>query len=489
MPLPLQTGRSPDQGVDSKRLALASPIALIVVATLLAAANLLLRYPGEGNPDSDDQYRQILAGRYNDWHPPVMARLWSLLRVFGDGTGPIFSFHVVLYWLGFGLVAATLARRSRPVAAWCVVAIGALPPLLMLSVNIAKDIGLGVALLCSFAIVFASRARGKPPTWVVATAMLLIAYAALVRGNAVFAVGPLLLYAWPQRAFRHPVVAVAGLGLLIAVAFIPVSSWINRQALRSEPGGAIESLLFFDVAGTAREAHDETLFGARAPTDAALRRCYSPIMWDTLPQRCPDLWAGVRGPVLGGQGGSAGQPSLGALWLAAIRRHPLAYVEHRLLTFNSTLYLYVPPHHTEYVRLLDTAGNRSGRWSARVLDGIRYNWLTAPATMLALACSLLWLVGRSATQIGTWERTGAGALLTSSILYTFSFLPFGVATDMRYFFWPTIAVLVATVLLAPALAQALRRGDRPGWLIGPVGIVLLLIALSRMLGDATLLVL
>ena len=262
--------------------------------------------------------------------------------------------------------------------------------------------------------------------------------------------------------------------------------------LGSQSSGALESLQFFDVAGIARLTGDDASFGNARVARSDLDRCYSPIMWDTLPQRCPALWTSIRSAAFDGGGGVAGQPSLTHLWLEAIRRHPLAYVEHRLLTFNSTLYLFVPPHHTEYVRKLDTAANRSDRLSARALDAVRYNWLMAPATLLALGCSLLWFATRR-TRVSDQEtdafddRRAALVLLVSATLYTLSFLPFGVATDMRYFFWPSIAVLVATVLLGGDLVAARWRPLAVAVMVGPVSLVLMLIAVSRLTNDATLL--
>jgi len=40
--------------------------------------SLLLFWPGVALFDSVYQYRQALSGTYDDWHPPIMARLWSL---------------------------------------------------------------------------------------------------------------------------------------------------------------------------------------------------------------------------------------------------------------------------------------------------------------------------------------------------------------------------------------------------------------------------
>jgi len=57
----------------------ASPALIAVMAALLFAANLFAGFPGVANDDSDSQYAQAVDQRFNDWHPPIMAWLWSFL--------------------------------------------------------------------------------------------------------------------------------------------------------------------------------------------------------------------------------------------------------------------------------------------------------------------------------------------------------------------------------------------------------------------------
>ena len=90
------------------------PVVIAVTIALLAATNLAIWFPGESGPDSQSQYAQALAGQFDDWHPPIMARLWSILRLVADGDGSMFCFQLVGYWLGFGLIATALARAGRP---------------------------------------------------------------------------------------------------------------------------------------------------------------------------------------------------------------------------------------------------------------------------------------------------------------------------------------------------------------------------------------
>jgi hypothetical protein len=58
---------------------------IVLAALVLCALNIGAHFPGTLNTDSVEQYREVLAGRLVDWHPPVMAFVWSLTpRVWGD---------------------------------------------------------------------------------------------------------------------------------------------------------------------------------------------------------------------------------------------------------------------------------------------------------------------------------------------------------------------------------------------------------------------
>src|SRR5437016_233932 len=76
-------------------------VSIAMTAAIVAGANLAIWFPGESGPDSQSQYAQAVAGQFDDWHPPLMAWLWSILRLLADGDAPMFCFQVVCYWVGF----------------------------------------------------------------------------------------------------------------------------------------------------------------------------------------------------------------------------------------------------------------------------------------------------------------------------------------------------------------------------------------------------
>src|SRR6266436_10399659 len=261
----------------------ASPISIAVMAALLFAANLFAGFPGVANDDSDSQYAQAVDQRFNDWHTPIMAWLWSILRLLADGNGPMFGFHVACYWLGFGLIAAALSRAGRPLVAWGIVGVGLFPPFLMMNINILKDVGLAVTFLAAFAALFWYRIEDrKVPLAIVAISILLLFYGTLVRNNAVFGVVPLLAYVinpqWLGRPWR-----LLAFSAPVAMLMVPVSGQFNHSVLNATPVGIIRSLEIFDMTGIAFYSGDVSVFGpGNSFTRQDVDSCYTPMQWDTL---------------------------------------------------------------------------------------------------------------------------------------------------------------------------------------------------------------
>src|ERR1051325_9142720 len=118
-------------------------MSIAIAALLLATTNLVIWFPGESGPDSQSQYWQAVTWHLDDWHPPITVWLWSIFRFVADGDGPMFCFQVVLYWLGFLLIALTLARTDQWFAAWAVLVVALFPSLFMTNIELLNDVGMG----------------------------------------------------------------------------------------------------------------------------------------------------------------------------------------------------------------------------------------------------------------------------------------------------------------------------------------------------------
>jgi len=427
-------------------MAVTNPALLAAAAALFAAANLAAGFPGEPGPDSQSQYAQVVAGQLDDWHPPIMAWLWSALRLVADGDAPMFSFQVSFYWLGFGLIAFALARAGRAAAAWVTLGAALFPPFLALNIVLLKDVGMAVTFLAAFAAVFWHRVQGRDvPPAIVAATLLLLLYGALVRANAVFAVVPLFAYLVHPRWLGRPWRLLA-LSLPVALALVPAANLVNQRLLDAQPFRPIRALQIFDITGIAFHSADLAVFGpGNGFTRDEVTRCYVPTFWDRLSPwgECRFFWnrlavardqqAAVEKLAARGAMAAAPNPDLPDLWIKAIIRHPLAYARHRLAHFASEV----------------SRGASNGELDLAVPRPpavVLYDWVTASALWLAIGAVLLTQLVSARALHRTASRDAALALTLSALPYAGAYLIIGVATEMRYLLWSLMAISVATVI-------------------------------------------
>ena len=413
-------------------------------------ASLVLFWPGIALFDTIYQFQEIVDGSYDDWHPPIMARLWSLLLGPWPPTAPMLLLQLGLLWLGLGLLAAAFARRGRWTAGWAILAAGAATFLSCWMGAILKDGQMVGALAAAAGIAGWYRLGDRRlSVWAGAVILVLLAYAAMVRANAVFAVVPLGLglFGWigVQRTAARAAAVVA-----TTVAIILVSPPINRHLLGAERSGVENSLLLYDIAGAAIRSGADDVAGVPAHRwrEAAAKGCYSPIDWGQLGEpRCtvdPRLTPAPDSRPLYG------------LWVATILRHPLGYALHRLAHFNATMRLFVPRNLPTAMSPVDSDSNALGL-GAEPSDIERAFWtlgtvwtslpLAWPCFWLALAAVALWPAAQAPEGP---ERNLALAFLLSACCGGVSYAAISVASDLRYHLWTMLAAAIGIAALAGA---------------------------------------
>jgi hypothetical protein len=454
------------------------PASIATVTALLFAANLFGGFPGVANDDSNSQYAQAIDQRFNDWHPPVMAWLWSIFRLLADGNGSMFCFHIACYWLAFGLIAVALSRVGRPLAAWGIIGVGLFPPFLMMNINILKDVGLAVTFLTGFAALFWYRIQDqRTPVVVVLISIALLFYGALVRSNAVFAVVPLLAYLitpkWLGRPWRLLVFSAP-----IALLIVPASGLFNQNVLNATPVRIIRSLEIFDMTGIAFYSGDVSVFGPdNSLTWQDVNSCYTPALWDTLSPwgECRFFWNRLAvsrdlreveklAPMDAME--APPNPDLPNLWIASIIAHPLAYARHRLAHFSSEIYSPAQPDRSDIVALGTPMDEEVRAAPALPVLGeplylMPYHVLKTPAFWLAIGACLLVLLASPNSPRRSAGLDAALALVISGLLYACAYLVVGVGTDPRYQFWSMVATFTALVISLPGLRKPFVQSPTP----------------------------
>jgi hypothetical protein len=436
-----------------------SDFRFVVAALLLCLAALAIWWPGIVEYDSVEQYRQVLSGAYVDWHPPAMARLWAALHGLGPGAAPMFVVQVALYWLGIGLLAAALARSGRRGAGFVVLAIGAFPLFAGWQAAVLKDTQMLGAILASVGLVGWWRLAGRRmPAVPIAAVVLLLAYAALVRANAVFAIVPLaaMLSPWPARVWQRGVVIV-----FATLAVIAVTPVINHDLLGAGETRVSRTLPIYDLAGIAHFSGADAA-GGLSPGERALiarRHCYQPYFWDPLGD---DDHCGAIAERLD----EIPTHVLGALWLSAILHHPAAYAGHRLSHLNSTDQFLVPMGRPDAEPPRQSEPNHLGLASPGIVASViaqMGGWLAAtplgwPIAWIVVAATGLRIAARAPKSPA---RNLALALAVSALALEGSFAVVSIASDLRYHLWPMLAAALMVILLAserPLPRRAMATG-------------------------------
>jgi hypothetical protein len=453
----------------------------LIAAILLCIALLAARWPGVAMYDTISQYEQAIGGDFFDWHPPIMARFWSLLIPLWPGTGPFLIVQLAMWWGGLGLLAAALARAGKAGAGWAVLAVGMLPLFVGWDTVVLKDAQLASCLIAVAGIVAHFRfADRRIPRWATASILILLAYGTLVRGNAVFATVPLALGLVGWFGIRRWLTRGAlAIGLILAV--IVLSPPINHHLLGARASKVERALPLYDVAGIAHHAGLTSVKGASpaAWREAETKGCYTPYFWNPygMPTQCESLGDSVAFDA------PSGAPIM-RQWITLVVTHPFAWAEHRLRHFNSNIRFLVGHGESDAVPPAVSEANEDGLGGPPSMAGkalVTAAWAQSetplgwPFAWLALAAVLIWSAGAARGPVAALGRT----LAVSALVMGMSYAIVSIASDLRYHLWSMLATALALVLLLAANALD-RRRFRSG-LVAVAALCLLAIAARLML--------
>jgi hypothetical protein len=431
---------------------------LISVVTLLAAGfglTLLIFYPGVMTYDAKFVYEDIAKGAMGDWQSPVMVWLWGLIDPIAPGAGSMFLLIATTYWLGFAVLSLSLASRGKA-CAWLLPLLAMTPPALAFAGIIWRDVLLATCWLLAAAIVFAlserpfrTRLIGQVP------AIALIALGVLLRPNALFAAPILAAYAiWPSRLTLR---RAAILYLPAALGLFGIVQVVYYEVLGAKRQHPQQTIMIFDLGGISHFAKENQfpVDWSEAENTMLLDNCYQPTQWDIYWRidPCDFVMRKVER-----EKGLFGTPAISAAWLAAVLRHPVAYLQHRSAFMWNFL-----------------AADNLTMWTADVehparnvfADRAAFNALVSTNELLKQTPLLrvgFWLLACMAICVVGWRRSGprAAAFVSgvcgSATVYVLSFHAVGVASDFRYGYWAVLAAIAGGVV---ALSDSTETAGPP----------------------------
>lgn len=435
---PGSTSMPIDARPDPRRLAAALARWMLGPGLYLLLAWILF-YPGGMSADSEWQYSEAKFGGFTDFHPPIMAYLWSLLLELWLDRFSIQLFHAALFATGLGLLVSRFTRSwwQYALAFWV---IAAWPSILIQHAQPWKDGGMVGALMLACGLI----AGRRDSLWRNGLILLALFYATAIRYNGVTPSLCLLwwlyndrssLDGWP-RMTRSFAAAVLTAGLLLVAGQL-VNSWLTGSRTY-----AVERTAYiFDLSAISLASGDYLLpphMRSRADSAAldAIRRHFNPIRVSHREE--PRSLA------------SHERKALRDAWLSAIWRHPGAWLSHRWHLFLLTIGIgdgaytaYAPPPVPTDLQ----------RWFfAGVFGALVAGFFQVWVYLLVLPVTAIW----------GWWRRNAGILFLSLSGF-FVVLPLFVIApshDFRYSYWAVLACVTSCVWLIRDLSldAARRRG-------------------------------
>ncbi|MEP6860013.1 MAG: hypothetical protein ABJE66_05300 [Deltaproteobacteria bacterium] len=297
------------------------PIWFLIASGVLT---VMYAFPGHLNFDGAVQLEEARINRYDDWHPPLMARYWRELDKLIAGPLLMLLLQTALFlWGTYGLARTRFSARTSALIAGLLLLF---PPVLAPMAAVWKDTQMAGWILAGTYLMLGVTWRRR----IAGIAMLVLG--AAVRDNALAALPGLLLVVvavWTPIAWWKRVALAAG--LTIAIGAMAVLANLATTDTRSYAWA--HSTGIYDIAGTMCHATPMTddevrteLAGMelRQSGDLWKKLCasFNQLNWIPLVNQDTSPFVDTAGP--------AERDARRAAYFRVIREHPGAYARHRL---------------------------------------------------------------------------------------------------------------------------------------------------------------
>ena len=109
---PAPTASNRDSPVDRAGAPFRRNVIILLLLAAGYALTILVFQPGYPTLDARYVYTDAKTWTFADWQSPVMTLLWWLIDPLAPGAWSMFLLIASLYWLGFGILALTIARQG-----------------------------------------------------------------------------------------------------------------------------------------------------------------------------------------------------------------------------------------------------------------------------------------------------------------------------------------------------------------------------------------
>lgn len=443
-------------------------LTLIFVVTLI---QFMAFGSGFLSPDSLDQYRQALEGRFNDAHPIAMSLIWSLLLPLFPGSLGILILQLLIYGL-----ASWVTYRHFRAKRWSLLftVVGLSPVVLNFAGVIWKDVLLAAILLLASSLLLGRRSVFKG-----ALVGLLLLSALFIRHNAFFAVIPLAALAiklyWPR--IRSPLAFALSTIFCLGLQF--GGNAAMSELLNVEKSNASNYVMVDDLAHLSQIRHESLLPNV---TLAQLELCDSyQLGQQKLVAKVFCLSQLEDSPLP-----SVMKEPLTKTWLAGVLANPVEYFKFRLAAYG--YFLRSDDSGPYYIWQAGSDANPEGIGSGEnsFSQLLRTFVFGAAALLPILFRPGFWLSLGVFLLLLTFFTKGANNnirysryLFISAVVYLLGWAPVTIAADFRYAYWPIIAITFGAIALVANRRQLQLKPRSKSKLILPAVVLIATIGLIR----------
>lgn len=419
---------------------------LVIITFIFFTFNAYIFYPGFMSYDSLQQLSQAKGiNAYSNWHPPIMAFLWSIGITVTGKVGLLLLFQLLLLWSALFICSLIVYKHTKSqLYSLIPLLFGFLPFIISISGVIWKDVHMAAALLLASCLAIASRFVGRKTVLLFATiGTLLLVYALMLRYNAILAVIP-ILYLFASsfiKRGRRVLVAVIGI-LLISIG----ASAVLGKVLNVRESNPTAAIMLDDIVHTTPKLEIEKTHLARELIYIKEKCSSDSVMLHALLYCTESVQSANRIQ-------NEYFDEIKQLWINVFLHHFPDYVMYRAQTFGIFLtspepYTYVMHQGIDPNTLGQEVSHPGALKTLRSYIGFAnhdFGLIFRPYFWLLLAAVLFVYVFR---QKKLQYRTAILCLTLSAIVYIVGYVPLVIGADYRYIYWSVFATCLAFLLLA-----------------------------------------